>query len=305
MNKLSYRSISFPSSPPLTNGILNISKSKLCWAAITVGRPGKAAVKSFGDYSVNEALYRWNMVRASIDMTAAGGHFVNSDLFNALDPTEKGGVNFYLGMIFAKIAAQDLLSIPWLVHFHWMSQNHAVPLTAGSSSPDLLGLSPVTNLWSVFEAKGRNATYSSALMTKAKTQANNLTTVDGQNCERYVGTQLYRNSTKQLKFTWEDPEPDDEHPIFLKTNRHMWLRYYGVAHAIYERQRTVALSSSEQLGFKIDFAPEALKLIDALKTPRRPFRKQLKKLCEWSSEYLKQPSEGWSGDGIQISMDRD
>lgn len=303
MNKLAYRSVNFPSTPPQTNGLLNISKSKLCWSAITVGRPGKAAVKLFGDYSIYEALYRWNMVRASIDMAALDQHFVNSDLFEALDPTEKGGVNFYLGMIFAKIAAHDLLSIPWLIHFHWMSQNHTIPLTAGSSSPDLLGFSPVTNLWSAFEAKGRSATYSTALMLRAKAQANNLTTIDGTACERYVGTQLYRNGSRKLKFTWEDPPPNEDNPIFLKTNRTMWLRYYGVAHAIYERQKVADIPISERLGFKIDFAPEALDLIKALKTPRRPFRKQLRKLYEWSSGHLKQPTDGWSGDGIQIIMD--
>ena len=300
MKILSYQSKNFPSVPPKANGTVHISSAKLCWAAITVGRPGKAAVRSFGTYSKYEALFRWNMVRAAIRIDGPLEHFQNTDLFNALDPTEKGGVNFYLGMIFAKIAAQDLLGIPWLIHFHWMTKNHSIPLTKGQSSPDLLGLSPATGNWSVFEAKGKVGGYSSKLMEKAKSQASNLTIVDGVSCERYVGTQLYRNSSKQLKFAWEDPEPDDRMPWELETNREMWRRYYAVAYAIYEAQSREP-ESVGQLGFKVGFAPAALDFIAAVNNPDRPFTEELAGLLELSRTVAKEADTDTQLDGIILS----
>ncbi|MDE0588583.1 hypothetical protein OU789_01445 [Halocynthiibacter sp. C4] len=305
MNILTYKSKNFPSAPPDSSGSISISSAKLCWAAITIGRPNKTSVRSFGKYSTHEALFRWNMVQAALDMRGTSRQFRNSDLFNALDPTEKGGINFYLGMIFAKIAAQDLLEIPWLVHYQLMTQDYSVPLTKGKSSPDLLGYSPKSRKWSVFEAKGRASGYSQDLMEKAKGQANNLTTVDGQACELYVGTQLYRNSAKQLKFAWEDPPPDEQSPRNLKSNRDIWTNYYAAAYSLYKLQQEPTLRRREPLGFQINLAPQLLALLEALKDPDSSFEQELHELHKWSSENLGQKSEDWFGDGIQIIMEEE
>lgn len=302
MGVLDYKSKNFSSVPPKASGQLSISSSKLCWAAITVGRPGKAAVKSFGQYSVFEALYRWNMVRAALEVDSPSCRFRNSNLFDALDPTEKGGVNFYLGMIFAKIAAQDLLGIPWLVHFGTMTKNHYIPKSKGKSSPDLLGYSCKTKKWNVFEAKGKVGGYSKKLMKKAKDQANNLTTVDGNPCGFYVGTQLYRNSVKQLEFAWEDPPPDENNPIALATNRDLWRRYYAVAYSIYKAQTIDDGAISASLGFKIGFAPEAMDFIRALEDPKVSFANEFGRLSDWSAARHKEPDGEFQLDGIAVRV---
>lgn len=281
---------------------MNVSSAKLCWAAITIGRPSKVATKAFGTYSVYEALYRWNMVRAALTIGGPTSHFQNTDLFNALDPTEKGGVNFYLGMIFAKIAAQDLLQTPWLIHYHWMTKNHAITKQAGGSTPDLLGLSSRTGRWSVFEAKGKVGGYSAALMKKAKDQASQNIHVDGTPCDLSIGTQLYRNSAKQLKFAWEDPPSDGGEPDHLTTNRLMWRRYYAVAYALYQAQQQSVSPITNQLGFKVGFCKEALDLIVAVNENRRTFSRELESLKEWSRLRYSQPDEDYMPDGILIRV---
>lgn len=294
----------FPSGGPNGFSTVQVTPAKLCWAALTVGRPSKMAVSSFGKYSRFEALFRWNMVLSAIDTQMIPNRAFNSALFNALDPTEKGGINFYLGMIFLKICAQDVLSIPWLVHLHWMKQNHHLALLKGKSSPDLLGYRPSTARWGVFEAKGRNGGFSNAVLGKAKDQANRLISVDGNLCDLHVGGLLYRRAGNRLSFAWKDPEPKDKKPFELETDRKTWRNYYGAVYQLYLEQKQDRRGFYDRYGFKIGFHPIALRFVEAV-YGRRDYSNEFGNLAKWAAHQMKEPVWLWNGDGIGIIVDED
>jgi hypothetical protein len=137
---------------------------------------------------------------------------------------------------------------------------------------------------------------------KAKDQASQNIHVDGTPCEMSIGTQLYRNSAKQLKFAWEDPPSDGGEPDHLTTNRLMWRRYYAVAYALYQAQQQSVSPITDQLGFKVGFCKEALDLIIAVNENRRTFSRELERLKEWSRLGYSQPDEDYMPDGILIRV---
>jgi hypothetical protein len=267
-----------------------------------MGKPHKFEVRKFGDYSINEALFRWNMVQSAIDTTSVPNAAINSALFNAMDPTEKGWINFNLGMIFTKICAQDVLGVPWLIHLHWMKKNHDLTLLAGELSPDFLGYRPSSAHWGVFEAKGRSSGLSRALLSTAKTQANHLVKVDGSFCDQHVGGMLYRLKGGRIAYAWEDPEPSDEAAYALETEAETWLEYYSTVYDLYLKQGQDRESFKKRYGFNISVHKVARKFIDAL-IDGRDYSNEIGSLWHWSAGQLKVPVGCWNGDGIGIIMD--
>lgn len=297
MINLALNSSGFPAGGPSGESELQITSAKLCWAALTVGKPNKFALKAFGDYSKSEALFRWNMVKSAIDLQAG----TNSELFNSMDPTEKGWINFNLGMIFLKICAQDVLKVPWLIHLNWMEENHDLTSLMGNTSPDFVGYSHSTARWGVFEAKGRNGRLDRKLLASAKKQAKHLIKVDGEMCDQQVGGMLYRLKGGKLAYAWEDPAPDGEGGYELKTCRQTWREYYQPAFELYNEQQKAPTEFHKEHGFKIGFNQEALMLIDAI-NGEGDFAGELESLFFWSMEQILQPKEPWNADGIKIEI---
>lgn len=217
-------SAGFPS--PLKS-TLDFSEADLIAAALTVGRPNLPAVWMHRSFSIHEALWRIATVRANLNLAGAGSGVSHSVAFDALDPTEKGWVNFSLGMIFAKIAAATLLDIPWLFHFKWYAQQNTLAMKSGKSTPDFIGIAAATGLPHSVEAKGRNSTYAQSIMDKAKDQANQAISVNGVRCAMHIGTMLYRTESG-IAFAMDDPDTDDEIAYDLQDRWETWAEYYRV-----------------------------------------------------------------------------
>lgn len=166
------------------------------------------------------------MIIANLDFSDSSGGLRHSSAFNALDPTEKGWVNFSLGMVFAKICAARFLNVPWLMHFKWFKMLNDVAMLPGGSTPDFIGLSPSNGQHHVIEAKGRNSGYSKAVMAKAKTQASQPVSVNGSTCSLHIGTLLYREANGSISMAIEDPESDDQQGFELCETRETWAAYY-------------------------------------------------------------------------------
>lgn len=301
---LPVKSENFPSGGPSAQTTISFTKAQLCWAALTVGKRFKADVRSHGVHSTYEARFRWNMVLSALDFSTNLNRATNSNHFDAMDPTEKGGINFYLGMIFLKLCAHKLLDIPMLVHLHWMKTNHDLTLLSGRSSPDLLGFDTTTYRWSVFEAKGRNAGFSQAILDKAKGQSNRLIYVDGDICSLHVGSILYRDNYRQLEFEWEDPVPDEEEPIELETDRETWLEYYLPIYNLYLEQNSDRRAFRRVMGFNVTLHRKTRKLIEAIKRGD-DYYKEIEAFIVWSAAQMKAPKGDWNGDGIGILIDED
>ena len=106
-----------PGSLPSRTNDLEVTWNDILWAAVTVGRPNRHYVFRHGDASMYEAIFRWSLVRMALEQSGPGGYRLRrTPAAQTLDPTEKGAVNYFLGMTFCKLFAAKLLNTPWLLH---------------------------------------------------------------------------------------------------------------------------------------------------------------------------------------------
>ena len=192
MPKIAYRSEDFPAHL-VANGDaeLDVGWSDILWASLTVGRPNKWSVFSHGASSLAEAIMRLSMVRTALE--TSGGNpkrFSKTSTFKGMDPSERGAINYFLGMMTCKLFAEKLLHTPWLLHLDvWKYQLQAV--TNGKSRPDLVGWSKTEKQWSAFEAKGRSNSPSLKTIANAKSQSEQLTSVKSAPISLHVATFSY------------------------------------------------------------------------------------------------------------------
>jgi hypothetical protein len=224
---LDYESENFPAAV-LQNGQrrLDVSWDEILWAAITVGRPDIFRVFGYGTASVYEVIFRWSMVRMALQQRGQRGYkLVRTDLFKQMDPTEKGAVNYFLGLLICKLFASKLLDAPWTLHLDVFRPMLNPRMIGGRSRPDMVAQSASTTQWHAFECKGRASVPGDAEKQKAKAQAQRLVSVNGTPCTLHVGSiTFFRNDAVELY--WRDPEPGGSDPIQLPNPDFAWRNYY-------------------------------------------------------------------------------
>jgi hypothetical protein len=224
-----YESEEFPpASLSNGNGLLAVTWDDILWAAITIGRPNLHYVFRNGDASLYEAVFRFSMVRMALQQRGPSGQrLVRTDALKSLDPTEKGAVNYFLGMVVCKVFAAKLLDTPWLLHLDIFGNQIGANVLRGRSRPDLIGQPSLSSQWHGFECKGRASPPLDKEKTKAKLQAQRLVSVGGTNCTLHVGAITYfRNDV--LEFYWRDPPPGEPTPILVpEPEGNAWREYYA------------------------------------------------------------------------------
>jgi hypothetical protein len=185
---------------------LPISWSELVWAAMTMGKPGIAYLLAHGWHSLSDLIVRAHTVYANLRETP--GFLEKSSLYADLDPSEKSGVSYFMGMLAAKVLGQRLLDVPWLFHVSMIRAIGGAVALRGRSQPDLVGLRKNGN-WVVAEAKGRTLGYSSSAMATAKSQTRQLRRVNGAYPSLRVAVQSY--FTPRMQWDLEDPAEYDDH----------------------------------------------------------------------------------------------
>ena len=156
---------------------VTFSWEELCRAAVTVGRRNWDDVLQYGTYSVLEALWRLAMIRANL-VEEPNGRLAKSEAFISLDPSEKGAVSYFLGLAFAKLIAEKLFQVPWLLHLD-VYRHEINPNLAFSIKPDFIGMDS-RRQWIVIESKGRTGVASRKLIDTAKRQTRSLRNINGQ-----------------------------------------------------------------------------------------------------------------------------
>jgi hypothetical protein len=203
--KIDYESDGFatlPSGP----GTLQTSWDDLLSAALTVGRPNRQYVFQYGEASKYEALFRLSLIRMALEQAAPSARRLRrTAAAKALDPTEKGAVNYFVGMTICKLFASTLLDVPWVLHLDvFRSQLGAV--LSGRSRPDLVGQA-ANGGWLAMECKGRISAPSAEAKNKAKQQAQRVVSINGVAPFVSVAGISYL-SGEVLRFYWRDPAPD-------------------------------------------------------------------------------------------------
>ncbi|MQX70798.1 hypothetical protein [Sinorhizobium meliloti] len=198
---------------------VDVDWASMLWGAITVGRRSWFDVVRFGPASLMEIVWRCAMVRANIQTHLSEGttHFRTTSAFNSLDGSEKGAVTYFLGLILAKLAAEDLLSVPWVLHLDVYSKINAhgnmvaVTTTQGMKSrPDLIGRA-VSGDWLVCEAKGRTTSITNDQRILAKEQTRQISTINGVAPNaRYASFASFSGGARNLVHEWIDPAGSSE-----------------------------------------------------------------------------------------------
>jgi len=298
---IEYESEGFAAGAAVANGKATLSTNwnELLWAALTVGRPNRQYVFKNGNASMYEAVFRLSMLRMALEQNSpASWRLRRTDAAKTLDPSEKGAVNYFLGLVVCKLFADRLLNAPWMMHLDiWRSQLGAV--LTGRSRPDLVGKIRGGNSWIALECKGRVSKPDSDSKNKAKDQALRLVSVNGVAPSLHIGGFAYFRSDV-LRFYWRDPTPERpiKNPIQVVIVESDWRYYYGPVLDLIRASwssRTEApneiLFPVEGLDMQIGIDPVVLKLLEG---------------AEWSAARTRaeEVSSGehpqYRGDGIRV-----
>lgn len=247
-----------------------------------------------------EALFRWSLVRMSLEQTSpTGRRFRRTAASKSLDPSEKGAVNYFLGMATCKLFAAKLLNAPWLLHLD-VFRPVLNPVLTGRSRPDLVGQTQA-GLWLAFESKGRASPPADEAKDKAKVQAQRCVSVSGTAVTYHIGGIMYYKNDS-LQFFWRDPQPDEtDKPrgIELNVADDMWQYYYrptleliSANPDILERmQREPILIEVQHLDIQIGVWPPVLKLL---------VRHQWAGAKNWCLQHHGEIAAGYQPDGIRV-----
>ena len=202
---------------------MKVTWKDLFRAAITVGRKSWDDVVRHGHHSRLEIIYRSTMIGANLS-SSDRNEFTKTDAYKSLDPSEKSAISYFLGLSFAKLAAEQLLGIPWLVHLDCLS-DLSIDLR-NSCRPDLVGVD-YQGRWGVFEAKGRTNNLEKTLIQKAKKQTQMVRKINGSDPWVRVASIsyfLYHN----LKLHLEDPDEihSDAIDFEIPGGEDQFLKYY-------------------------------------------------------------------------------
>ena len=225
--RIPFQTEDFPAGT-VSNGASEISVSwdEILWAAVTVGRPNRHYVFSHGDASMYEAVFRWSMVRMALEQSSPWAYRLRrTNAAKTLDPTEKGAVNYFLGMTFCKLFASKLLNTPWLLHLD-VFRPALNAFLKGRSRPDLVGKEHNTNRWHAFECKGRLSPPDVRVRRKAKDQAMQIVSVSGSSCRLHIAAITHFRSDT-LQFYWSDPTPTERNPVEVPVQPGAWRHYFS------------------------------------------------------------------------------
>ncbi|PRX08600.1 UNVERIFIED_ORG: hypothetical protein BCL66_110136 [Martelella mediterranea] len=288
--RIGYRSEAFPSVYAMRSGTLTTTWDELLWAAITIGRPSTYHVFRHGPASAHEAIFRLALVRMAIQEVWPG-RLERTDAFVALDPTEKGMVSYFLGMMLCKVFAGQLLGTPWLLHLD-VFRNELNPLVLGRSRPDLIGQDHSGN-WLAFESKGRSSVPTEGDKMKAKSQALRLICVNNSSCALHVGSlSFFRNET--LEFYWRDPEPESADPIELPEPEAEWRYYFEPALRLVSAEVGSTLAAEREMAdVDVTIHPKISKLLE-----RGEWLGAKRAADQLRDEFS---AEGYRADGIRVT----
>ncbi|MGR9400201.1 hypothetical protein ACU8M5_10690 [Rhizobium leguminosarum] len=268
----------------------------IIWAAVTVGRPNIHYVFQYGQPSLYEALFRISMVRMALEQARPyASHTIRrTEAFKALDPTEKGAINYFLGMVFCKVFAAGRLDIPWLLHIDAFRSQFSARFLAGRSRPDLVGKPTSGSAWAAFECKGRASSPNADDRTKAKDQAERIVSVNGLRCRLHVAAFTYFGGDT-LKMICDDPDGGDEGEV-LRAGDEQWRFYYAPAFALAERLEQAdgaVVRELDELDLKLEIHPKIMALL------RGNQWSAAHDACGELADLLK--SEGFKPDGIKVT----
>lgn len=191
---------------PVQDRTIRVSLRKLIETAAVVGLP-MPAVGARQTRPKLEMQWRTGIVRANLALTSNGNWWTKSDSYTVLDPTEKGFVSYFLGMVQAELTVTRTRRFTHLVHVDRLLRASRIPLTG--SRPDFialrLGRSPGAAVTATVEAKGRTHGFNVRALERAKEQAEDVPQLSGLNPVEHIGSEAYFDDEGHWAATLRDP----------------------------------------------------------------------------------------------------
>lgn len=298
--KILCESVDFPSTVlPNSKVDVSVTWNDLLSAAVTVGRPNRLLPASVGSPAWYEGIFRMSLVRMSLEQRSATGiRFRRTQTAKTLDPTEKGSVNYFLGMIFCKMFAAIRLDTPWLLHLD-VYRPMLDAVLSGRSRPDLIGMT-TTGDWLAFECKGRLSRPSSKAKAAAKAQALRVISIGGAPCQLHVGAITYFRDNV-VEFFWADPTPRRrKSELKLPDPGDLWRHYYEpVAQLALVEASYRSLSEVAEVKRLLNELDVTVSIHPALVEPAMSKEwRQLTEVARASRDLLL--SDGYRADGIRV-----
>lgn len=254
-----YRAESFPAGIGLAStGSLHATWAGLVWAAITVGR-WRDDLFIRGRYSAFEAIYKVNFLWAYLH--EEGGGLLKTAAYDDLDPTEKSGVSYLLGMTSLKLFAAHVLGVPWLMHLDRYRLVHSVDIPS-KSRPDVIGpRDPLAMTdWLVAEAKGRTNELRAEDAQTMRDQKGQVLRIGSQTPWLRIGCACHFTFGPMEVIVVdpeEDPAPQAAIALLAEmSSRQFATAYYGPIVAMLAEEPTAAPSALE-VDARARYVPEA------------------------------------------------
>lgn len=192
---------------------IDISIPELLHAAITVGHPDYSVVLGGGQVAAGYEMM-WKMASTMMTLREFSGPSSRSYLtptgrFENLDPSEKRGATYQMGLTVNKIVAWRLFGIRWLLHLDVYASRLSPVIRSGRSRPDLIGQDDGGGYY-VFESKGRISPPNAKDKQKAKAQSQRIVSVSGTTPVLAASSMAYfrkerHRTRKHLECFVEDP----------------------------------------------------------------------------------------------------
>jgi hypothetical protein len=144
--RIPFKAVNFtPDLSPLALKPLSASWSEIVHAAITVGRATHRHLTLHGQYSIFEILHKIFMLYGYLK-DGAHGRLRRTRAYEALDPSEKSAISYFLGLMSAGLFSSKLLGVRYLCHLdvyrYFPDPKYRVDpeFFLGKKKPDLVGL---------------------------------------------------------------------------------------------------------------------------------------------------------------------
>lgn len=185
------------------NESLTFTTSELFHAAYTVGKQNWNEVNNPTHfyYSERKKDFRISMIQAFLNMNS--DNIGRSPIFKNLDPSEKGAINYFFGIVFCNLVMHKKFSVRWLMHLDLFDGVISYQYEGSRRRPDFVARLE-DRTWIAVEAKGRQLRDNDAVQ-RAQEQLENLATIDGENLTLKITTMFY-GGEEDLKMEIIDPQ---------------------------------------------------------------------------------------------------
>ncbi len=225
--------------PLLKSDEIKVSGKEIKEAIITCGiLPRDPSLTSKYQRS-DEIKFKQYLIKTAIDvdvdtdMNKEYLHY-NFDNLQHLDSSEKGAINYYMGMFFARLISKKVFGVEILVHLRrYRMLGNKVGLL-GKEEPDFIGMDANERVFSAFEAKGREK-IGAGIKAKAKNQLNSISSINGISPDPKISIITHPSKgTKYVECYIEDPFEEGTTKIELNKDRLIYEYYLPVVELLDE-----------------------------------------------------------------------